>query len=637
MYKRRIGFFIVGCILGLLTLLTIQAQSVEAFFIPLPPLPDLIRILPIRPPLPTLKPLPTLIPLRTLNQSGLTPTLTPTSTISLTITPTPTPSETPTLTPTSTPTVTSTLTPTATATITSTPTPTVTLTVTPTVTPTVTLTPTLEPTNTPTSTPTETPTPTITLTATPSPTGELTPTLTPTETPTPTVTPTETLTPTLTPTETPTPTIPSGENSAVSFPGSPSDQYINGGISLNLGDPAEHATWELWLKPGQQVIDGNESVILSRWGTGTSKSWKLYIYGGQYISIYLFDINPDVANVYVANPFTPGVWYHIAWVYDGSQAENAQRLKVYINGIQQIYVNNGNSVGPSSLNSIPAEPVRIGASGETHPFDGVIDDVRIWNVSKTADDILNDYNKELIGAETGLTAYWKLNEGSGSTVADATGNGNTGNFVGSLTWVEGYPFGVIPTNTPTPSPTPTPTITLTPTPSPTLAPLALIFNEINWAGSRNPDDDTDEWIELKNTTPFSITLDGVALEGLSTGNSTITLTSGSVPAGGLYLISRKIVDNSKLNTTDLSNSNLQIDNTGQHFILKDFFGQVLDEVDDGAGLPFEGSNSSIRASMERKSPVEAGTLPSSWKTATTVGSNFDSGTTDLGTPGQEND
>lgn len=44
-------------------------------------------------------------------------------------------------------------------------------------------------------------------------------------------------------------------------------------------------------------------------------------------------------------------------------------------------------------------------------------------------------------ADEGLVAYWALDEGSGKTVTDVTGNGHDGKFVDSPKWVEGK-FGM---------------------------------------------------------------------------------------------------------------------------------------------------------------------------------------------------
>ena len=160
------------------------------------------------------------VTLTTTATSTQTPTNTPTHTPTITLTPTIT--NTPTVTPTSTdsptgtppatdtPTETPTHTATETATHTATQTPTSTVTETPTITPTATSTPTSTATSTATQTPTQTPTSTATSTAssteTPTSTATTTATATPTDTPTDTSTPTPTETATSTPTDTPTAT-----------------------------------------------------------------------------------------------------------------------------------------------------------------------------------------------------------------------------------------------------------------------------------------------------------------------------------------------------------------------------------------------------------------------------------------------
>lgn len=63
---------------------------------------------------------------------------------------------------------------------------------------------------------------------------------------------------------------------------------------------------------------------------------------------------------------------------------------------------------------------------------GLIDDVRVWNTTRTQTEIQNNMNKELTGNETGLVAYYKMNEGSGSTLKDYAGT-NDG-IINGATW-----------------------------------------------------------------------------------------------------------------------------------------------------------------------------------------------------------
>lgn len=294
---------------------------------------------------------------------------------------------------------------------------------------------------------------------TPSPTGTivtptvtLTPTVTITPSPTITLTPTPspTLTPTLTPTGTPPQPPPISNNFGVSFQAA-NNQYIDTGAGSSFNTLTQHATWEMWFNPKSIVGLGSENILLSRWGGGNARSWKFYLFtyaGGNYISTFLFDSNDPnaqlTANAYILFPYNVNNWYHMAWVYDGNGINNSEKLKVYINGQQQnIFVNGASPILPASLNSVPAEPVRIGASAGSGYYDGAIDEVRIWNVVRSQSEIQNDYLNELIGSETGLVAYWKMNEGTGTTAYDSTSNHNDGLLTNGPIWVGGYPQVVL--------------------------------------------------------------------------------------------------------------------------------------------------------------------------------------------------
>lgn len=61
----------------------------------------------------------------------------------------------------------------------------------------------------------------------------------------------------------------------------------------------------------------------------------------------------------------------------------------------------------------------------SHGFEGFIREVRIWSVSRTSADLNRYHDRELIGNETGLAAYWKLNEGTGQFCKDYSINNNT--------------------------------------------------------------------------------------------------------------------------------------------------------------------------------------------------------------------
>ena len=114
-------------------------------------------------------------------------------------------------------------------------------------------------------------------------------------------------------------------------------------------------------------------------------------------------------------------WTHIAFVYDGSSA------KTYANGA---LVHSADATGNVS-DADWRQALQIGsreAGGQM--FDGRIDEVRVWQAARTADEIGASWNRALAGDEAGLTGYWRLDEASGATLVDASGDGNIGAITG---------------------------------------------------------------------------------------------------------------------------------------------------------------------------------------------------------------
>src|SRR6185295_7064990 len=60
------------------------------------------------------------------------------------------------------------------------------------------------------------------------------------------------------------------------------------------------------------------------------------------------------------------------------------------------------------------------------PFNGWIDEFRIWNVARIQKQIQSYMKRNLRGNETGLLGYWDFNEGTGTTVNDKSGHGFNG-------------------------------------------------------------------------------------------------------------------------------------------------------------------------------------------------------------------
>jgi Concanavalin A-like lectin/glucanases superfamily len=130
-------------------------------------------------------------------------------------------------------------------------------------------------------------------------------------------------------------------------------------------------------------------------------------------------------------------WVHFSFSYDGQ----ANQFHFTINGSEMI--SNANRGITHPIGMWPAEqgwnstksPLRIGTTDEfvgPPGWQGKIDELRVWNVYRTADQIKTNMKVILKGNEPGLAAYYKFDEGSGMSSADATGDtSNAANFVGA--------------------------------------------------------------------------------------------------------------------------------------------------------------------------------------------------------------
>ncbi len=64
-----------------------------------------------------------------------------------------------------------------------------------------------------------------------------------------------------------------------------------------------------------------------------------------------------------------------------------------------------------------------------YPFLGIIDELRIWNKPRTQEQITDNMERQLSGAESNMVGYWRFDAGSGKIVTDYSTNGNNGKFV----------------------------------------------------------------------------------------------------------------------------------------------------------------------------------------------------------------
>ena len=97
-------------------------------------------------------------------------------------------------------------------------------------------------------------------------------------------------------------------------------------------------------------------------------------------------------------------WQHIAGSYDSHTNE----MNIYINGQQQtLFYPFQRPYG--SIANTQSDTFYIGESKNMdRAFQGMMDEIRIWNIIRSADEILSDMNQSYSNIPEGLAAYWPM-------------------------------------------------------------------------------------------------------------------------------------------------------------------------------------------------------------------------------------
>ena len=153
-------------------------------------------------------------------------------------------------------------------------------------------------------------------------------------------------------------------------------------------------------------------------------------WSGNTISTNLVGVSP--VNLHTDTNTIANEWHHVAFTFDGSTET------LYLDGVA---IESATTTGSLMTNTTWNDGLVLGAryTTNTQYFDGQMSDVRLWEVARTSAEINANMNTTLTGAETGLIAYYPLNDGAGSTtVTDLTGNGHDltlYNFNSNTSWI----------------------------------------------------------------------------------------------------------------------------------------------------------------------------------------------------------
>jgi hypothetical protein len=188
-------------------------------------------------------------------------------------------------------------------------------------------------------------------------------------------------------------------------------------------DLTDAITVESWIKVDNFDKDKTWQTILSK---GDS-AWRLS--RNENSNTLHFALGDGKNAVNGKTNVNDGQWHHVAAVYDGKD------LSLYIDGKED-----GTASVKTSGYSIPTNnyPVLIGENAQStgRNFNGQIDDVRIWDKAKTAEEIAENFDRQLQGNEDGLLAYYRADERIGNILTNLTENELEAVLMGNVTTLD---------------------------------------------------------------------------------------------------------------------------------------------------------------------------------------------------------
>ena len=200
------------------------------------------------------------------------------------------------------------------------------------------------------------------------------------------------------------PNISVGADSVFNFNGS--GDYIDLGDLSNIGiSNASAVSVSLWFNK-----NGNGNYVLFELKDGSSKI-ALQSYQANRLYIYI-----NNRNYYVDTTVANGDWHNIILVFDGSGADNADKLKLYFNGSN---ITGGTYSGdvPASVGAFTSSMTsNIGRTPSTAYFDGYISNASIWDTALTSAQVSEIYNNGIPSnlsshsATSNLVSWYKLNQ-----------------------------------------------------------------------------------------------------------------------------------------------------------------------------------------------------------------------------------
>ena len=182
-----------------------------------------------------------------------------------------------------------------------------------------------------------------------------------------------------------------------------------------------------WVNPheltNKATSYGTRNVFFARSSEKYSDNFEFGISETGSLDVYIDECVSKGIKTLGQGELTIGQWHFFAIVFNSGQ------LTVYLNDREY-----NDALRGSALNKATSS-ITLGATLHKHVyFKGQLANISVWNCPCTQAQIQTHRCGLIVGDESGLVAYWKLDEGEGTTVKNTSGKSYQGNLRGNPIW-----------------------------------------------------------------------------------------------------------------------------------------------------------------------------------------------------------